>query len=77
MLDTATSVSVDGNTAYVAGRDADSLTAIDISNPASLSILASITDPQLSGADGVTVDGSTAYVANFSGERLTTIEILR
>ena len=65
-----------GNTAYVASRISDSLTVIDVSNPASPQILGHVTDTnKLDGANSVTVAGTTAFVASRDSSSLTVIDV--
>ena len=74
-LDRPQSVFVLGDYAYVASDVADSLTVIDISDPASISITDSITSTDLYSAAGVFVLGDYAYVASGGADSLTVIDI--
>jgi len=74
-LNNAKSVTINGNYAYVASSDADSLTVIDISNPASLSEVGSINNANLDTAYSVAVEGNYAYVASLVADSLTVIDI--
>ena len=58
-LDGANNVEVSGNYAYVASAFADSLTIIDISNPASPVQVGTVTSPDLNDAAGVDIRAIT------------------
>jgi len=74
-LDSARSVFVVGDYAYVASVTADSLTVIDVSDPSSISITDSITSTDLDRARSVFVLGDYAYVASYTADSLTVIDI--
>jgi hypothetical protein len=66
-LDHADSVAVSGNYAYVTASYSNRLTVIDISNPTSPTIVASLTDPSIKFPVDVAVSGTHAYVADQIG----------
>lgn len=74
-LDDAQGVDIAGDYAYVVSNQADRLTVIDISNPASPSIVGSVTDPYLNNARDVAVAGSYAFVVSNVAGRITAIDI--
>jgi hypothetical protein len=74
-LDGARNVAVAGNYAYVASGLADSLSVIDISNPAGPLQVGTITSAALDGAQGVAVAGNYAYVASYIADSLSVIDI--
>ncbi len=66
-LEHATSVAISGSYAYVTAFYSSRLTVINISNPLSPSIVASLSSPQLAFAADVAVQGNDAYVADQTG----------
>ncbi len=76
-LNTARSVYVSGEYAYVAASEADSLTIVDVSDPSSPAIAGSVSDGGvlLDGARSVYVSGKYAYVAASSADRLTIVDV--
>ena len=73
-LEHVTSVAISGNYAYVTAFDSDRLTVIDISNPASPTIVASLHDSvNLVFPADVAVSGNYAYVANQTGTSKTNL----
>jgi hypothetical protein len=77
-LDHATGVSIDGNYAYVTAYSGQRLTTIDISNPTSPVVKASLNDPtNFALPNDVATQGSYAYVANqvASGMEFTVVNI--
>jgi len=75
-LEHADSVAVSGNYAYVTAGYAGKLTVIDISNPASPAIVASIGGSNLQSPSDIVVRGNYAYVTEQQGPgRLTIVDI--
>jgi hypothetical protein len=81
-LSDAIGVFVSGSTAYVASRDDDALTIIDVSNPtAPVELGVAIDDSQggtfsrLEGAHSVFVTETTAYVTSFFDDAFTIIDV--
>ena len=78
-LDGAFGVFVVGKYAYVASNGRDSLAVIDISNPASTTVIAETQGPtpgtSLDSANGIFVSGKYAYVVNFVRDSLAVIDI--
>ncbi|MCP3685499.1 MAG: hypothetical protein GY861_22840, partial [bacterium] len=71
----AQSVFVDGDFAYVASRDSDSLVVINVSNKSSIVQVGYLSSSSLDGAASVFVDGGYAYVASRFNDSLTVIDI--
>ena len=63
-LDHADSVAISGNFAYVTSSYSNTLTVIDISNPASPTIVKAFTDPAINFPVDVAISGNFAYVVN-------------
>jgi len=75
-LDQARGIHVVGNYAYVCAFIVDRLTVVDISNPASPSVVGSVADAtNLDGARGIYVVGNYAYVTAFQSGRVTVVDI--
>ena len=75
-FDTPEAVAISGNYAFVTGFVADSLTAIDISDPTNITIADSVTSTDLNGARCVAISGNYAYVVSVaSGARITAVNI--
>ena len=74
-LGEANGLDVVGNLAYVAARDDDALTIVDVSNPAAPAIVGSVSDGNLNGAENVVVSGNYAYVASFIADALTIVDV--
>ena len=70
----AAGVKVDGNFAYVVG-DEGSLTVVDVSNPHRPSVVSSIWDQRLDGAEGLAMAGDYAYVASNDYDGLVAVHI--
>lgn len=62
VFEDAFGVKVGGDYAFVVG-DEGSLTVIDVSNPRNPSVVSSIVDLKLDGAEGLAIAGDYAYVA--------------
>ncbi len=73
-LDGANDVVASGSYAYVTSLNSQSLSVIDISNPANPTIVGSMTDPTL-WPDGLAVSGNYAYVAGRTSDSLSVINI--
>lgn len=74
-LDSAANVALSGNYAYVAARNADALTMVDISTPASPAVVGTTGAlVSLAGARGVAISGNYAYVASWTADALTVID---
>ncbi|MEK6837895.1 MAG: hypothetical protein AABX69_04545, partial [Nanoarchaeota archaeon] len=70
------SVFVSGSYAYVASSDANSLTVVDVSNPASPVIKGSVQDDKkLRGPYSVFVSGNYGYVTSYGFNRLTVVDV--
>jgi len=67
----------EGTIAYVVSFTADSITAVDISNPSALSELDSLSSANLDGAGGVALDltNQVAYVACATADSITAVDI--
>jgi hypothetical protein len=74
-LNGAYSVAVQGNYAFVTAYWEDSLTVVDVSNPAAPVIVGTIRAASLAGAIDVAVLGNYAYVAAYSANALTVVDI--
>ena len=76
-LNTARSVYVSGEYAYVAASEADSLTIVDVSDPSSPAIAGSVSHGVvlLDLSRSVYVSGKYAYVAASSADRLTIVDV--
>jgi hypothetical protein len=76
-LDHADAVAVSGNFAYVTSSYSNMLTVIDISNPASPTIVKAFTDPAINFPVDVAISGNFAYVANqlSTGPNFTVVNI--
>ena len=66
-LDHADSVAVSGKYAYVTASYSNRLTVVDISNPTSPTIVASLTDPRINFPVDVALSGTHAYIADQTG----------
>ena len=76
-LEHVTSVAISGNYAYLTAFDSDRLTVIDISNPASPTIVASLHDSvNLATPADVAVSGDYAYVADQTGSSNTNLAVV-
>jgi len=76
LLQTARSVYVSGDYAYVVAENAHRLTTLDISNPNSPSIVSTLADGiQLQGAASVYVVDNLAYIAASKSHRLTIMDV--
>ncbi|MCG8322099.1 MAG: DUF1566 domain-containing protein, partial [Cytophagales bacterium] len=68
-------VVVSGSYAYVASALSDSLTVIDVSDPANPVQVGTITNAQLAGTHDVALSGNYAYLASFTSDRLNVIDV--
>lgn len=76
MLANSQGVAVSGDLCVVTVPAGDRVVCIDVSNPASPSILGSLVDAtNLNGAFGVAIVGSHAFVAARDGNRITSVDI--
>ncbi|MCH7604422.1 fibronectin type III domain-containing protein [Patescibacteria group bacterium] len=76
LLQTARSVYVSGDYAYVVAQNAHRLTILDISNPNSPLIVSTLADAvQLQGAASVYVVNNLAYIAVSKAHRLTVVDV--
>jgi hypothetical protein len=74
-IDGASSVKVAGHYAYVAGYLANTLTVLDVSDPAHMVELGSVTSLSMSGATGVDEVGNYAYVTSKNTHSLTIVDV--
>ena len=68
-------VVVSGSYAYVASALSDSLTVIDVSDPAGPVQVGTITNAQLAGTYDVALSGDYAYLASATSDRLNVIDV--
>ena len=66
---------VSGSYAYVASALSDSLTVIDVSDPANPVQVGTITNAQLAGTYDVALSGNYAYLASATSDRLNVIDV--
>lgn len=64
-----------GNNMYVSGVVNGRLTVVDVTDPGNMTVLGSITDPDLNAAAGIAISGSYAYVAATGAASLTVVNI--
>lgn len=75
-LNGAYGVHVSGGYAYVASLTGNSLTVVDIVDPASPTVLGQVIDgTNLNGAYGVHASGGYAYVTSFTGDSLAVVDV--
>lgn len=69
-------VEVVGNVAWVASRDASSVTAIDVSDPTNMSVLGTVSSgTELSSVHRIVISGNVAYLAATGNDAITSIDI--
>ena len=66
---------ISGNYAFVAGSYADSITAIDISDPTAMVEVATLSSVSMDGAYGIVISGNYAFVTSINADSITAIDI--
>ncbi|MEM6810915.1 MAG: LamG-like jellyroll fold domain-containing protein [Pseudomonadota bacterium] len=74
-LDGIQSLEIYGNFAYSVSSIADSITVIDISNPALPAQVGTLSSTDLNGATAIKISGNYAYISSISADSLTIIDI--
>jgi len=68
---------LDGDCCFVCAMDGNSLTSLDVFNPAAMSVLQALTDPilgRLTGCEGIAIRGNYCHVGGYTSDRFTVVD---